>query len=72
MASIESFVFSVESPAMLHICFIACGPAVLDVATGICTGVKVIVKVVRGGLIDLLVAVAAQTSLGTWWAGVMA
>ena len=71
MASSESFMFSVKSLAELHLYFIACGPAVFDVATSICTSVKVIVKVTRGGLIDLLVAVAAPTSLGTWWAGVL-
>ena len=72
MASSESFVFSVENPATLHLCFIVCEPTVFDAATGIHTGVKVITKFTRGGLIDLLVAVAAQTSLGTWWAGVLA
>ena len=64
--------FGVELPAMLHLCFIACRPAIFDAATSIYTGVKVIVKVARGRLIDLLVAVATPTSLGMRWAGVMA
>ena len=71
MASSESFVFSVESPATLHLYYVVCGPAVFDAAMGIRTGIKVIAKVVRSGLIDLLVAVAAPTSLGTWWVGVL-
>ena len=64
MASSESFVFSIKSPAALHLCFVACGPTVFDATTGIRTGVKVIAKVARGGLIDLLVVVATVTSLG--------
>ena len=72
MASSESFMFSVESPVTLNLCFVACGPAIFDAATSIRTGVMVITKVTRSGLIDLLVAVAALTSLGTWWAGVLA
>ena len=63
--------FGVELPAMLHLCFVACRPIVFYVATGIRTGIKVIAKVARGGLIDLLVTVAAPTSLRTWWAGVL-
>ena len=51
-------------PAPLHLCFIACRPAVLDAAMDICPGVDVVTKVTREGLIDLLVAVAALTSLG--------
>ena len=72
MASSESFMFSVESSATLHLCFVACGPAIFDVAMGIHTGVKEITKVARSGLIDLLVAVVALTSLGTWWVVVLA
>ena len=68
----KSLMFDVELPATLHLCFVACGPVVFDVTTGINTGVKVITKVVRGGSIDLLVTVATPTSLGTWWAGVLA
>ena len=64
--------FGVELPTMLHLCFVACGPAIFDVAMGIHTGVKEITKVARSGLIDLLVAVVALTSLGTWWAGILA
>ena len=63
--------FGVKLPVTLHLCYIACGPAVFDAAMGIRTGIKVIAKVVRSGLIDLLVAVAAPTSLGTWWVGVL-
>ena len=72
MVSSKSFMFNIESPAALHLCFVACRPIVFYVATGIRTGIKVIAKVARGGLIDLLVAVAALTSLGMWWAGVLA
>ena len=72
MASSESFVFSVESPMALHLYFVACGPTVFDAAMGIRTGVKVIAKVMRSRLIDLLVAIAAPTFLGMWWAGVLA
>ena len=71
MVSSESLVFSIESQVALHLCFVACRPAIFNAAMGIRTGVKVIVKVARGGLIDLLDAVAAPTSLGTWWAGVV-
>ena len=38
----------------------------------ICVGVDVVTKVARDGLIDLLVAVAAPTSLGARWAAIMA
>ena len=72
MASSESFMFSIESPATLYLYFVACGPIVFDVATGIRTGIKVIAKVTRSGLINLLVTVGALTSLGTWWVGVLA
>ena len=60
MASSESFVFSIESPVMLHLYFVACGPAIFDAAVDICTGINVVTKVVREGLIDLLVAVATR------------
>ena len=72
MVSSKSFMFSIESPAALHLCFVACRTFVFDVATGIHIGIKVIMKVARIGLIDLLVAVAALTSLGTRWAGILA
>ena len=56
--------FGIELPAMLHVYFKVCGPAIFDVATDIYTGNDVVTKVTREGLIDLLVAVAALTSLG--------
>jgi len=59
----KSLMFGNELPATLHLCFVACGPAVFDAAADICVGVDVVTKVARG-LIDLLVAVAAPTSLG--------
>ena len=68
----KSLMFGVELPATLHLYFVACGPAIFDVAVDIYTGIDVVTKVTREGLIDLLVAVAALTSLGTWWAGVLA
>ena len=71
MVSSKYFMFSIKSPVMLHLCFVACGPAVFNEAMGIHTGVKVIAKVARSRLIDLLVVVAALTSLGMWWVGVL-
>ena len=50
-------------PATLHLCFVAGGPTIFDVAADIYTGVDVATKVAKG-FIDLLVAVAALTSLG--------
>jgi hypothetical protein len=38
---------------MLHLCFVACGPAVLDAAMNIYAGVDVVMKVMREGLLDL-------------------
>ena len=67
----KSLMLGVELPVTLHLCFVACGPAVFYAAADICTGVDVVTKVARG-LIDLLVAVAALTSLGTRWAAVVA
>ena len=64
--------FGVELPMTLHLCFVACGPAVFDVAVDIRAGVDALTKVMREGLIDLLVAVAAPTSLWMWWASVLA
>ena len=55
--------FGVELPAMFHLCFIACGPAVFDETADIYAGVDVVAKVTREGLIDLLIMVATPTSL---------
>ena len=68
----KSLMFGVELPAMLHLCFIACRPAIFDVATDIYAGVDVVTKVTREGLIDLLVMVATLTSLGARWTTVVA
>ena len=68
----KSLMFSVELPTMLHLCFMACGPAVVDVAMDICACIDVVTKVTREGLIDLLVAVVILTSLEARWATVMA
>ena len=67
----QSLMFGVQLPMTLHLCFIACGPAIFDAAADIYTSIDVVMKVTREGLIDLLVAVAALTSLGTWWVGVL-
>ena len=71
MTGTKSLMFSVELLAILHLCLVACGPAIFDVATDIYVGVDVVMKVVRG-LIDLLVAVVAPTSMGVWWVGIVA
>ena len=68
----KSLMFGIELPAMLHLCFIACRSTIFDVAADICVDVDVVTKVTREGLIDLLVAVAALTSLGAWRAAVVA
>ena len=68
----KSLVFGVELPATLHLYFIACGPVFFDVATDICVGIDVVTKVMMEGLIDLLVAVAALTSLGVWRVAIVA
>ena len=68
----KSLMFDVELPATFHRCFVACGPAIFDANMDICAGIDVVTKVTREGLIDLLVAVAAPTSLGARWAVVMA
>ena len=68
----KSLMFGIELSATLHLCFIACRPAVLDAAMDIYPGVDVVTKVTREGLIDLLVAVAALTSQGVWWVAVVA
>ena len=70
--SSKSFIFSIKSLAALHLYLVSFGPTVFDAAMGIRTGVKVIAKVMRSRLIDLLVAIAAPTFLGMWWAGVLA
>ena len=64
--------FGIELLATLHLCFIACRPAVFDAAADICAGIDVVTMVTREGLIDLLVLVVAPTSLGAWWVAVMA
>ena len=56
--------FGVELLVTLHLCFVACAPAVFYVATDIYASVDVFTKVTREGLIDLLVVVAAPSSLG--------
>ena len=66
MIGSKSLMFGIELPVMFHLCFIACGPTIFDAATDICAGVDVVMKVAREGLIDLLVVVAALTSLGAW------
>ena len=68
----KSLMFGVELPAMLHLFFVACGPAIFYVATDIYASVDVVMKVVREGLINLLVAVATLTSLGAQFAIVVA
>ena len=72
MTGSKSLMFGIELLATLHLCFVACGPAVFDVAVDICAGVDVVTKVARDGLIDLLVAVAALTYLGARWVVVVA
>ena len=72
MASSESFIFSVKSLAVLHLCFVACRPTIFYAAVDICVGIDVVTKVTRDGLIDLLVAVAALTYLGARWVVVVA
>ena len=59
--------FGVEMPTTLHLCFIACRPVVFDA-----TGIDVVTKGMKEGLIDLLVAAAAPTSLGARWAAIVA
>jgi len=63
--------FGIELPMTLHLYFIVCGPAVFDAATDIYAVIDVVTKVMREGLIDLLVAVAALTSLGALWVAVV-
>ena len=64
--------FGIELLATLHLCFIACGPAVLDAAADIYAGVDVVAKVAGEGLIDLLITDATPSSLVAWRAGVVA
>ena len=66
MTGSKSLMFGVELPASFHLCFVACGPTIFNVATDIYADIDVVSKVVGGGLIDLLVVVAASTSLGVW------
>ena len=72
MTGSKSLMFDVKSPAMLHLCFVVCGPTIFDAAADIYADVDVVTKVTREGLIDLLVAVAALTSQGVWWVAVVA
>ena len=67
----KSLMFGAKLPAMLHLCVVACGPTIFDAATDICVGVDVVMKVAREGLIELLVAIAAPTSLGAQWAAIV-
>ena len=71
MASSKCLKFGVKSPATLHLCLVVCVPTIFDAATSICIGINMVTKVTREGLIDLLVAVAALTSMGVWRAGVV-
>ena len=64
--------FGVELLVTLHLCFIACGPAIFDAAVGIYAGIDVVTKVTGEGLIDLLIMVATASSLVAWRAGVVA
>ena len=64
--------FDVKLPVMLHLCLVACRLTIFDAIADICAGIDVAAKVMREGLIDLLVAVAALTSLGSWRAAVVA
>ena len=68
----KSLMFGIKLLATLHLCFVAFGPAIFYAAADIHVGIDVVTKVVREGLIDLLVAVAAPTSLGAWRAAIMA
>ena len=72
MTGSKSLMFDVQLPATLHLCFVACGPAVFYAAVDIHAGIDVVAKVVREGLIDLLVAIATLTSLEAWRAAIMA
>ena len=68
----KSLMLSVELSATFHLCFVACGPAIFYAAANIYAGIDVVAKVAREGLIDLLVAIVALTSLGAWRACVVA
>ena len=68
----KSLMFGIELPATLHLCFIACRPAIFDAAVDIYAGIDVVAKVAGEGLIDLLITVATPTSLVAWWAIVVA
>ena len=56
---------------MLHVVFVACGPAIFDAVADIYASVDVVMKVTREGLIDLLVVAATLNSLGSWWVAIM-
>ena len=66
MTGSKSLMFGIELLATFHLRFVACRPIVFNAAVDICAGIDVVVKVVREGLINLLVAVATATSLGAW------
>ena len=71
MMGSKSLMFGVKLPAMSHLCVIACNPTIFDLAADICADVDVVMKVVREGLINLLVAVATPISIGAWWAAIV-
>ena len=71
MMGSKSLMFDIELPATLHLCFVACRPTIFYAAVDICTGIDVVTKVMREGLIDLLVVVVALTSLGARWVAVV-
>ena len=56
--------FGIELSMMLHLYIVACNPTIFYATADIYGDVDVVTKVAREGLIDLLVAVAALTSLG--------
>ena len=70
MMGSKSLMFSIELSATLHLCFVACRLVVFYAAADIYAGIDVVTKVARG-LIDLLVVVAALTSLGARWTAIM-
>ena len=68
----KSLMFGIELPAMFHLCFIACGPAIFDATVDIYASVDVVMMVMGEGLIDLLITVATSTSLVVWQVGIVA
>ena len=59
----KSLMFGVELPTTLHLCFIACRPAIFYATAGIYADVDVVKKVTGVGLIDFLITVATPSSL---------